>query len=87
MPICMPKGIRAGFSANSLSQKFELLYESAGLQGASSHSGVRSFLTTLANNGTAMHILTTLAGHRSIISTAAYLYSSPSPLKAAIELV
>jgi integrase/recombinase XerD len=70
----MPKGIRAGFSANSLSQKFELLYESAGLQGASSHSGVRSFLTTLA-------------GHRSIISTAAYLYSSPSPLKAAIELV
>ena len=29
----------------------------------------------------------TLAGHRSISTTAAYLYSSPSQLKAAVELV
>jgi integrase/recombinase XerD len=41
----------------------------------------------LANKGTAIHILKTLAGHRSIITTAAYLYSSPSQLKAAVELV
>jgi integrase/recombinase XerD len=31
--------------------------------------------------------LKTLAGHRSISTTAAYLYSSPSQLKAAVELV
>jgi integrase/recombinase XerD len=80
------KSIKAGFNANSLAQTFALLYEGAGLEGASSHSGRRTFLTTLANKGTAIHILKTLAGHRSISTTAAYLYSSPSQLKAAVEL-
>ena len=80
------KSIRAGFNANSLAQTFALLYTGAGLEGASSHSGRRTFLTTLANKGTAIHILKTLAGHRSISTTAAYLYSSPNLLKAAVEL-
>jgi integrase/recombinase XerD len=35
---------------------------------------------------TAIHILKTLEGHRSIITIAAYLYSSPTQLKAAVEL-
>lgn len=80
------KSIKTGFSANSLAQTFALLYKGAGLEGASSHSGRRTFLTSLANKGTAIHILKTLAGHRSISTTAAYLYSSPSQLKAAVEL-
>ena len=80
------KSVKAGFSANSLAQTFAILYEGAGLEGASSHSGRRTFLTNLANKGTAIHILKTLAGHRSISTTAAYLYSSPSQLKAAVEL-
>ncbi len=81
------KSIKSGFSANSLAQTFALLYKSAGIEGASSHSGRRTFLTSLANRGTAIHIMKTLAGHRSISTTAAYLYSSPSQLKAAVELV
>jgi integrase/recombinase XerD len=81
------KSIRSGFGANSLAQAFALLYAGAGVEGASSHSGRRTFLTNLANKGTAIHILKTLAGHRSISTTAAYLYSSPSQLKAAVELV
>jgi len=81
------KSIKSGFSANSLAQTFALLCEGAGLEGASSHSGRRSFLTNLANKGTAIHILKTLAGYRSISTTAAYLYSSPSQLKAAVELI
>jgi len=81
------KSIKLGFSANSLAQTFALLYEGAELEGASSHSGRRTFLTNLANKGTAIHILKTLAGHRSISTTAAYLYSSPSQLKATVELV
>lgn len=80
------KSIRTGFSANSLVQTFALLYEGAGMEGASSHSGRRMFLTSLANKGTAIHILKTLAGHRSISTTAAYLYSSPSQLRAAVGL-
>ena len=62
-------------------------YPGNGLEGASSHSGRRTFLTNLANKGTAIHLLKTLAGHRSISTTAAYLYSSPNQLKAAVELV
>ena len=80
------KSIKQGFSANSLSQMLTLLYTGSGINGASSHSGRRSFLTTLANKGTAIHILKTLAGHRNIATTAAYLYSSPAQLKAAVEL-
>ena len=57
------KSIKEGFSANSLAQKFALLYAGAGLEGASSHRGRRTFLTNLANKGTAIHILKTLAGH------------------------
>jgi len=81
------KSVREGFSANSLAQTFALLYAGAGLAGASSHSGRRTFLTSLANKGTAIHILKTLAGHRNITTTAAYLYSSPAQLQAAVELV
>ena len=81
------KSMKSGFGANSLAQTFALLYEGAGVEGASSHSGRRTFLTNLANKGTAIHILKTLAGHRSISTTAAYLYSSPSQLRAAVELV
>ena len=80
------KSIKLGFNANSLAQTFALIYEGAGLEGAISHIGRRTFLTNLANKGTAIHILKILAGHRSISTTAAYLYSSPSQLKAAVEL-
>ncbi|MBT8541803.1 site-specific integrase [Polynucleobacter paneuropaeus] len=78
---------QAGFSANSLTQYFFYLYRACALAGASSHSGRRSFLTGLANKGTAIHILKSLAGHRNISTTATYLYSSPDQLKAAVELI
>jgi site-specific recombinase XerD len=47
----------------------------------------RTFLTNIANKGTAIHILKTLAGHRSISTTAGWLYSCPCLLKDAVELV
>lgn len=80
------KSVKSGFTANSLSQTLTLIYQSAGIEGASSHSGRRTFLTNLANKGTAIHLLKTLAGHRNISTTAAYLYSSPAQLKAVVEL-
>jgi integrase/recombinase XerD len=65
------KSIKLGFNANSFEQTFAMIYEGAGLEGASSHSGRRTFLTHLANQGIAIHLIKTLAGHRSISSTAA----------------
>lgn len=81
------KNPQRGFTANTLTQYFLSLYRNVGLAGASSHSGRRSYLTSLANKGTAIHILKALAGHRNISTTAEYLYSSPTQLKAAVELV
>lgn len=80
------KSVRQGFSPNTLTQTVSLIYRGAGVDGATSHSGRRSFLTNLANGGTAIHLLKALAGHRSISTTAAYLYTSPSQLKAAVEM-
>ena len=77
---------RAGFTANTLTQHFFHLYKAAGIEGASSHSGRRSYLTALADKGISIHILKSLAGHRSIATTAKYLYSSPTQLKAAADL-
>lgn len=81
------KSIKLGFNANSLAQTFALIYEGAGLEGASSHSGRRTFLTHVANQGIAIHLLKTLAGHYSISTTTAYFYSCPNLLKAAVGLV
>lgn len=76
-----------GFSANTMAQFFHKLYKEAGIEGASSHSGRRSYLTSLADKGTSIHILKALAGHQSISTTAVYLFSSPSQLKAAADLI
>jgi len=81
------KSVRTGFSANSLGQTLTQIYQASGIEGASSHSGRRTFLTNLANKGTAIHLLKTLAGHRNIATTAAYLYSSPAQLRAVVEMV
>ena len=76
-----------GWNSNTLCQYFHHLFRNCGIDGASSHSGRRSFLTGLANKGTAIHILKSLAGHRNISTTASYLYSNPSQLRAAVELI
>jgi len=54
---------------------------------ASSHSGRKTFLTNLANKGTAIHILETLADQNNISTIVSYLYSSSIQLKATDELV
>ena len=81
------KSTSDGYNANTLTQFFHYLYKRAGIYGASSHSGRRTFITNLANKGISVRLLASLAGHRNISTTAAYLYSSPDQLKAAVELV
>lgn len=81
------KSATRGFTPNTLAQFFHQLYKQAGIEGASSHSGRRTYLTTLADKGTSIHILKALAGHRNISTTAVYLDSSPAKIKAAAELI
>ena len=79
------KSIKLGFNAKSLAQSFALIYEGVGLEGASSHTCRRTVLKHLANQGIDIRLLKMLAGHHSISTTPAYLYSSPNLLKAAVE--
>lgn len=77
----------AGFSANSLTQWFHWTYKKAGISGASSHSGRRTFITNLASKGIGVRVLASLAGHRSIAVTQAYIDVNDDMKRRAVELV
>ncbi len=76
-----------GFTANTLTQHFHYLYKRAGIQGASSHSSRRSFITNLAAQGISVRLLASLAGHRSIATTQAYIDVNDDMKRKAVELV
>jgi integrase/recombinase XerD len=78
--------MRTAFSANTMSQLFLIIYGAAGLEGCSSHSGRRSFITRLAEQGVAVHLLAALAGHRSIQTTQRYITVNEALLARAVEL-
>ncbi len=74
-------------SANSLVQVFARFYKKAGLSNASSHSGRRSFLTSLAEKGVNVRVLAALAGHKNISTTQRYIETGDHQLRAAVELL
>ena len=78
---------RLGFTPNSLCQWFFWTYKRAGISGASSHSGRKFFLTSLANKGISIHILASLAGHKSIAVTHRYLIANDDMKRNAVELI
>lgn len=77
---------RRAFSANTLCQTINAIYRRAGIEGATSHSGRRSFITTLASKGIGVRVLAALAGHRSIATTQAYIDVNDEMKRAAVEL-
>jgi integrase/recombinase XerD len=80
------QSVRKPFSANTLAQHFHYLYKRAGVSGASSHSGRRTFITTLANKGVSVRLLASLAGHRSIATTQQYIDVNDDLKRQAVEL-
>jgi integrase/recombinase XerD len=69
------------FSPNTLQQLFQRMYSKARMQGASSHSGRRTFATTLIEKGVDIKAVSTLMGHASIAMTARYVEDNPVRLK------
>jgi len=65
------------FSANSLQQLFKRLYNKAGINGAKSHSGRRTFATTLIEKGFDIKSVSVLMGHSNIQTTARYITENP----------
>jgi integrase/recombinase XerD len=78
---------RTGFTANTLCQHFHWLYKEVGIDGASSHSGRRTFITNLATKGVGVRVLMSLAGHRNISTTQAYIDVNDEMQRAAVDLV
>ena len=76
-----------GFTPNTLAQHFHYLYKRAGIEGASSHSGRRSFITNLAAQGVGVRVLMSLAGHRNISTTQHYIDVNDDMKRRAVELV
>ena len=90
VPAANPLFVTAGrkrFSANVMAQHFHYLFKRAGIEGASSHSLRRSFLTTLAAKGISVRVLADLAGHRNLQVTMRYLDASDDMKRNAVELV
>jgi integrase/recombinase XerD len=76
-----------GYNANTLTQFFHYLYKRAGVFGASSHSGRRTFITKLASQGVGVRVLMSLAGHRNISTTQAYIDVNDDMKRKAVELI
>jgi len=78
---------RDHFTANTLCQHFHWLYKQAGIDGASSHSGRRTFITSLANKGVGVRVLMALAGHRSLSVTQKYIDVNDEMLRRSVDLI
>lgn len=75
------------FSANSMCQLICRIFRDAGIAGATSHSGRRTFITNLANKGVSARVLMELAGHKNLATTQGYIDVNDSLLIEAAELV
>ena len=78
---------RNAFTSQSIQNLFRNLYEAAGIEHASSHSGRRTFITKLSENGVSTRVIQELARHSSMATTQRYIDVSVEKLHAAAKLV
>ncbi len=77
---------RTAFSPSMLCQWLTNLYRRAGIEGATSHSGRRWFITRLAHAGVSPKVIMTLAGHKHLTTTQRYIDVNDEMLRRAVEL-
>ncbi len=80
-----------GFSAASIAEWFHRLYAAMGYEGASSHSGRRSFITNAAKKiplcGGSLLDVMALAGHRHLSTTQAYISDDTEAQRKVVNLL
>lgn len=81
------RGPRCAFTPNTLAQHFYWLYKRVGIKQGSSHSGRKTFLTSLSQQGISVFVLASLAGHKSITTTQKYITVNDDMKRRAVELV
>jgi len=75
------------FTPNTASQHLKRLYQRAGIAGATSHSGRRTWLTTLSQKGVSVFVLAEMAGHRNLQNTMRYVTVNDEMKRNAAELI
>ena len=70
-----------------LHSTLQRLYARAGISGATSHSGRRTWLTALSQKGVSVFVLADMAGHRSIQTTQRYVTVNDEMKRNAAELI
>ena len=76
-----------GFTAQTIVNLFKRIYKMAGIDGASSHSGRRQFVTQLADRGINARLVQVLARHKHLSTTQRYIDVNENALRNAVELL
>ena len=80
-----------GYSANAVAVWFHERYREVGIEGASSHSGRRTFITALSKKiieaGGSLRDVQQLAGHASLSMTAGYIEGDSQAKKNVMKLI
>ena len=66
---------------------FNRIYKMAGIDGVSSHSGRRQFVTQLADRGINARLVQVLARHKHLSTTQRYIDVNENALRNAVELL
>lgn len=77
---------KSRFTPDVMQKWFKKQYDKAGIVGAKSHSGRRTFVTGLIDKGVDIKAVSKLAGHSNISTTAIYVDDNPEKLKRVAEL-
>ena len=78
---------KGNFNSQTIQNLFRQLFELANIQQASSHSGRRTYITKLAENGVAVPIIQKLARHSSLSTTQRYIEVSEDKLFNAVNTI
>ena len=80
-----------GMSANSVTVWFHRLYDGLGMEGSSSHSGRRTFVTKAAHKiveaGGSLRDVQQLAGHSSLATTQRYIEGSNDAKRKVVQMI
>lgn len=78
-------------NGKAIAQRFKRLYRSLGFEGASSHSGRRTFITRLATKitsaGGSIRDVQQLAGHRSLVVTQRYIEGNSDAKRRVVGMI
>jgi integrase/recombinase XerD len=75
------------FSPNTMCQLLCQIYKDCRIDGASSHSGRRNFLTSLSAKGVSARVLQELAGHANLATTQRYIDVNDRQMRNAVEMI